>query len=157
MVFLNNQLILYGGFTDDGMADDRFFIYSVDSKVWMALALKGIPIGQRACHSMSFFTPNTLFIFGGQIKNNKEGQEYISANDLFLVEIDTWNSSTPFLANIGPSNRFGHGSSHNANFDDNEHLIVGGLDKTYCAFDVFMIKEISDKLKSAYRGEEVGV
>ncbi len=96
---------------------------------------------------MSFFKPEYLVIFGGKLGKNFE-QDYLVVNDLFYIDVEGFYSSTPFVANIGPSARFGHSSTFNSNFFPPEHVIIGGLDKTYGALDAFVVREIeltSDK------------
>lgn len=96
---------------------------------------------------MSFFKPDYLVIFGGKLRKNCE-QDYIIVNDLFYIDVEGFYSSTPFVANIGPSARFGHSATFNSNYFPPEHLIIGGLDKTYGALDAYVVREIeltSDK------------
>ena len=154
MVYSNGTLILYGGMTDHGLDDDKFYQFSISIKkltteqnYWKTLNITGVNPGSRAHHTMNFFKPDFLVIFGGKLRKDNE-LDYVVANDLFYIDMKELNSSTPFVANICPSARFGHASAFNSNFYPPEHLIIGGLDKTFGALDAYIVREIdltSDK------------
>lgn len=142
MVFYNGTLIVYGGLTDKGFDDERFYQYTIDYKLWKALTISGVKPGCRVYHSMNFFTQDTLVIFGGQCRTT-DNLNYEVSNDLLMLDLKELNCTAPFIANIGPSPRYGHSSSYNTHFTPAEHLIVGGLDKTFCTMDAYVLKEVS--------------
>jgi len=149
MIYYKGFIILYGGITNKGFDDENFYRYSTENRQWKTITISGIKPGPRAFHSIGFFKPDILIIFGGKYKNSDNLQDFAIGNDLFYLDLTTNDSSTPFVANVGPTPRYGHASSYNSNFSPiHEHIIVGGLDKTFCAFEVFILKEIelnSDK------------
>ena len=107
----------------------------------------GVNPGARAHHSMSFFKQDYLVIFGGKLRRDNDFDFFV-VNDLFYIDVKEFNSSTPFVANISPSARFGHAAIFNSNFFPPEHVIIGGLDKTFGAIDAYVVREIeltSDK------------
>lgn len=143
MVYYKASIILYGGITNKGLDDENFYKYNIESRQWKIMNISGVKPGVRAFHSMNFFKQDSLIIFGGKSKSGNEGTDYNVSNDILYLDLKDSDCSTPFIANIGPSARFGHASSFNSNFgQDSQHIILGGLDQTYCAMDVYIIKEI---------------
>ncbi len=135
--------------TNKGFDDENFYKYTTENRQWKTISISGVKPGPRAFHSMNFFKPDALIIFGGKYKNSESLQDYAVGNDLFYLDLNTNDSSTPFVANVGPTPRYGHASSYNSNFPPKfEHIIIGGLDKSFCTFEAFNLKEIelnSDK------------
>ena len=105
------------------------------------MPVTGVNPGSRFHHTMNFFKSNYLVIFGGKLRKDNN-YDYVVVNDLFYIDIKEFNSSTPFVANICPSSRYGHAATFNSNFFPPEHLIIGGLDKTFGALDAYVIREI---------------
>jgi hypothetical protein len=149
MVYYKGSIILYGGMTDKGFTDDNFYRYQIDVRQWKVIQMSGVKPGSRAFHSMNFFKPDTLIIFGGKVKSGEEGGDFTVSSDLVCIDLIEMDASTPFIANIGPSPRFGHSASCNSTYQPEcNHIILGGLDQTYCSLDVYIIREIeltSDK------------
>lgn len=141
MVYYKGSIILYGGMTNKGYEDDNLYRYTIETRQWKIITLSGVKPGCRAFHTMNFFNADSLIIFGGKVKDGGIG-EYKVSNDLVYIDLIEFDCSTPFIANIGPSPRFGHASSYNSNFSSSEHIITGGLDQTYCSVDVYIIKEM---------------
>lgn len=105
------------------------------------MCVTGVNPGARVNHSMNFFKQDTIVIFGGKLRRNSNF-DFIVNNDLFYIDLKEFNSSTPFVANISPSSRFGHSATFNSNFFPPEHVIIGGLDKTFGALDAYVVREI---------------
>jgi hypothetical protein len=141
MLYQKGYILLYGGMSNKGLDDDNIYKFTIDNRQWKVLTISGLKPGCRVFHSMNFFKNDSIIIFGGKVKTESE-KDYIVANDLVYIDLKELDSSTPFIANIGPSSRFGHSSCYNYNFNPEEHLIIGGLDQTYCSMDVYIIKEI---------------
>lgn len=141
MVYNKGTIILYGGMTNKGLDDDNFYRYTIDTRQWKIIPISGVKPGCRVFHTMNFFKSDCLIIFGGKVANEKK--EETICNDLIKIDLKDFDSSTPFLANIGPSPRFGHSSAFNTNFEpESEHLILGGLDQSYCTMDIYVVKEV---------------
>lgn len=149
MIYYKSSIILYGGVTNKGYDDENFYKYTIDNRQWKTFSISGIKPGPRAFHSLNFFKPDSIIIFGGKYKNSDSIQDFGIGNDLFYIDLNTNDSSTPFVANIGPTSRFGHAACFNTNFPAGyEHIIVGGLEKSFCTFDLYILREIelnSDK------------
>ena len=141
MVYYNGNIVMYGGSSNKGLDDHNFYQFNIESKKWSILAIAGVNPGCRYQHSMNFFKPHTLFIFGGKLRKTDESN-YEIVNDLYYIDLKDKTISTPFIAGVAPNPRFGHMSCCNTNFFPEEFSILGGLDKTYCALDFYTIKEI---------------
>ena len=143
MIYYKDFAILYGGETEKGLNDENFYKFTFDNKQWNILKISGVKPGCRAYHTMNFFKPDSLIIFGGKKKVRNKIE---TTNSLVYIDLKMMDSSNPFVADIGPSPRFGHCSSYNAYFnkDGKEylHVICGGLEKAYPNMDIFYIKEI---------------
>ena len=146
MVYYEDYIILYGGETEKGITDDNFYRFQIETKSWSILKVSGVKPGFRAYFSMNFFKKNTLIIFGGKTKSQKDPNDYEVTDSLIYIDLKMMNCSNPFIADIGPSPRFGHKAAYNALFTKGNkpylHCIVGGLDKSYCSMDIYCIKEI---------------
>jgi hypothetical protein len=156
MVYYKNSIIVYGGMGTDGMlSDDNLYLYQIESKVWQVVTMSGVKPGKRCFHSMNFFSSDALIIFGGKTKIDKEGETV--SNDLIYIDLLNFDCSTPFIANIGPSPRFGHACSYNINFTPNEYIVVGGLDKSFCSFDIYTVNlvTISEDKKWVYENKKL--
>ena len=140
MIYYNRLIILYGGIGNKGLDDDKFYQYSIENKQWTIFATTGVNPGCRFQHTMNFFKQDTLFIFGGKLRKDNESN-YEIANDFYYVNLKEKTISTPFIAGVTPNPRFGHSSSYNSNFNPEEFTILGGLDKTFCALDLYTIRE----------------
>jgi hypothetical protein len=145
MVYYNSTIILYGGETKKGLVDDNFYRYTIETRQWSIIQISGVKPGFRYFHSMNFFKPDSLIIYGGKFKQNPESTDFLISNDIVYVDLNILDCSTPFIADIGPTQRFGHVSCYNSNFNPCEHLIVGGLDQSFCSMDIYSIKEIEIK------------
>lgn len=128
--------------TSKGLDDENFYRLTIENRQWKVLQVSGVKPGARLLHTMNFFKQDSLLIFGGQVRQGNEGSDFSVASDLIYFDLKEMDCSTPFIANIGPSPRFGHTSCYNSNLDTGEHIIIGGLDQTYCSMDVYVIKEI---------------
>jgi hypothetical protein len=68
-----------------------------------------------------------------------------------MLDLIRNDCSTPFIANTGPTPRFGHASSYKSYMPnrqvtfEREHVILGGLDQSYCPMDVYAIREMNVK------------
>jgi hypothetical protein len=156
MIYYKNSLIIYGGMGSDGMlADDNLYQYSIDTKQWRVVTMSGVKPGKRAFHSMNFFKKDAIIIFGGKTKIDKEGETV--SNDMIYIDLLNFNCSTPFIANIGPSPRYGHSSNYNSNFNPEEFIVLGGLDKSFCSFDIFAVNlvSISEDKKWVYENKKL--
>lgn len=123
MAYYKGTLILYGGMGTDGkLVDDNMYRYTIDTKTWNIVTTSGFKPGSRAFHSMGFFKSDSIIIFGG--KSNKENY-LVANNDLIYIDLNNWVCSTPFIANVGPSARFGHSCSFNSNYNPDEQLFLG--------------------------------
>jgi hypothetical protein len=142
MVYYKNSIIVYGGMSTDGMlSDDNLYQYQIDTKLWRVVTMSGVKPGRRSFHSMNFFTRDSLIIYGGKTKIDKDGETVSS--DLIYIDLLNFDCSTPFIANIGPSPRFGHGSSYNSNYNPEEFIVLGGLDKSFCSFDIYAVNQVA--------------
>jgi hypothetical protein len=142
MVFYKNSIIVYGGMGTDGLlSDDNLYQYAIDTKLWRLVTMSGVKPGKRCFHSMNFFNKDALIIFGGKIKIDKDGE--IVSNDFIYIDLLNFDCSTPFIANIGPSPRYGHASSCNTNYNPDEFIILGGLDKSFCSFDIYAVNSVN--------------
>jgi hypothetical protein len=141
MLYHKATLILYGGIGTDGkLVDDNIYRYTIETKSWNIIGLSGFKPGSRSFHTMNFLKSDSIIIFGGKtIKDN----DILANNDLVYIDLNNWDCSTPFIANVGPSPRFSHSCSYSSNHNPNEHILIGGLDKTFCPFTIFLIKEIN--------------
>jgi hypothetical protein len=144
MVFHKNSIILYGGITNKGLDDENIYRYTIDNRQWKVIQITGVKPGFRVFHTMNYFKHDSLIIFGGKVKNGNSNTEDLKVNnDAIHVDLSTFDCTTPFISNVGPTARFGHGASFNYNFTpESEHIIVGGLDQSYCPIDAYIIKEI---------------
>lgn len=143
MIYYKGSILLYGGITNKGLDDENFYKYAIDTRQWKIFAISGVKPGARAFHTMNFFKQDTIVIFGGKTKSSDNLQDYAISNHLFHIDLITTDSTTPFVANVCPTARYGHASSYNNNFPKNfEHVIVGGLEKSFCSFEVFAMKEV---------------
>jgi hypothetical protein len=141
MIFYKGTLILYGGIgKDEKLVDDNIYRYTIETKTWNIITLSGFKPGSRTFHSMNFFKSDSIIIFGGK---SQQENDLVANNDLIYIDLNNWDCSTPFIANVGPSARFGHSCSYNSNFNTDEHILLGGLDKTFCQFSINLIKEIT--------------
>ena len=129
--------------TNKGLDDDNFYRYTIETRQWKIMQVSGVKPGLRVHHSMNIFKPDSLIIFGGKVKSGPGPGDIVNSNDLVYLDLKEMDISTPFLANIGPSQRFGHASAYNTNFQpDAEYVIVGGLDETFCPIDVYVVCEL---------------
>lgn len=146
MLYYEKTIILYGGVTNNYFfEDDKFYQFKISTKKWTILNITGSRPGFRSFHSMSFFKPNIIFIFGGQSSQYKDS-EYKINNEYFLVNLAEKNSSSDFIAGLYPSSRYGHKSASNIINENNnnlkyELLLIGGLDSIYCQMDAYLLKE----------------
>lgn len=157
MLYYKNKIILFGGLTEKGLEDEHFYEFNIESRIWKILEVCGnLPI-PRAYFSMNFITDDSVLIFGGKIKSSKAEDELHVTNDHLLLDLNTFNLSSPFIANVCPSARFGHSSSYNINKDPEQHVIIGGLDQAYCAFEVYYITntDISFDKKWVYESKKM--
>ena len=154
MIYYRNYIILFGGEGENGRYDNRFFRFDLDSSSWSILNLTGVNPGYRAYHTMSFFKKDSLIIFGGKLMDFNKNIEI--TNSLIYVDLSEMNCTKPFIADLGPSPRFGHLCSYNQYFNRNSlghtHLILSGVEKAYASMDIFLLKEIelSDQKKWVY-------
>ena len=154
MIYYKGTIILYGGMGNDNkLDDDKFYQYKVDYKMWQVLNVTGVRPVARFQHSMNFYKKDELIVFGGKIAKDHD-TNYVVANDLYNINLLENNSLSTFVADVGPSARFGHASAFNSSFLPDEHLIVGGLDKIYCSFDVYAIREISINNENRWNYEQ---
>jgi hypothetical protein len=142
MLHFQNKLIVFGGESEKGLEDEKFYEFNIESRVWKILEISGLHPLPRVHFSMNFITEEEIFIFGGKIKSEKSESDSIVTNEHFVLNLNSLNVSAPFIANLAPSARFGHSSAYNINKDPVQHIIVGGLDQAYCSFDIHSITQI---------------
>lgn len=146
MVYYKGTIILYGGEKENGIFDNLFYQYSIETKMWTSIKISGVRVGYRAYHSMNFFKKDSLIIFGGKVKETANSKEISTSDDLLYIDLKMMDCSTPFISDIGPTARFGHKASFNSFFKRGGreflHAIVGGLDQNYCGVEIYCIKEI---------------
>lgn len=148
MLFYKNKLILFGGMTEKGLEDGNLYEFNIETRIWKILEISGIHPIPRIYFSMNFINENEIFIFGGKIKKGEFEGDFEVSNEYLQINLLSLNISAPFIANVCPSARFGHSSAYNSNKEPMQHIILGGLDQTYCSFDIYMISQVdmgSDK------------
>ncbi|CAI2364022.1 unnamed protein product [Moneuplotes crassus] len=89
-----NQIVLYGGYTleDEDIEqkeDNDLYILDLLSVTWSKLKLDGEYPEPRALHSMTFFTPQDLLIFGGEQIEFKDSDENSVnfLNDVYIINL----------------------------------------------------------------------
>ena len=148
MVYYKGSLILYGGMTNKGLDDENIYKYAIETRQWKVIAMTGAKPGSRVFHSMDFFKADSLLIFGGKLRTGENPEDYKIHNDYLLVDLVNNDCSIPFIGNVCPTPRFGHASAYKYSIPgacvtfESEHLILGGLDQSYCPMDIYAIKEI---------------
>lgn len=151
MVYHKNSLILYGGMSNKGLDDDSIYRYTIENRQWKKIEITGTKPGCRVFHTFEFFKPDQLIIFGGKVKSSENPEDYKISNDYIMVDLSNNDCSTPFIANTGPTPRFGHASSFRSYMPntqvtfESEHVILGGLDQSYCPMDTYVIREMDVK------------
>ena len=142
MCVYENSFIVYGGILEDSrIEDDKIYQFKMDYKMWTTINITGVKPGARANHSMGLLKSNQLVIFGGKYSQEKD-KSYVVNNDFFIVDLQSKNSMTQFVAGISPTARFGHQCAFNTLFQPQEHVILGGLDSIFCPMEIFVLKEV---------------
>jgi len=153
MIYYNGLIILYGGTSNKGLEDEKFYQYSIENKQWTIFAVTGVNPGSRTQHSMHFYSQDVLVIFGGKLRKDNE-TNFDIVNDIYCVNLKEKAVSTLLIEGSAPTARYGHKSACNVSFSPDEYSFIGGIDKdkVNCPLDVYAIVD-QDVLSNRNRME----
>ncbi|KAK9872927.1 hypothetical protein WA026_020279 [Henosepilachna vigintioctopunctata] len=128
LVYYNNQLVLYGGWSyppsyplyQSWHLFDELHIYDINKNHWKSITT-GYPPPPVAGHSVSIID-KWMIVFGGLAKNDSflEGEK---TNDVWRLDLEDWIWNKPEIDGKKPESRFGQTQ---VILDNKNIFIIGG-------------------------------
>mmetsp|Transcript_32056 Transcript_32056/g.55298 ORF Transcript_32056/g.55298 Transcript_32056/m.55298 type:complete len:554 (+) Transcript_32056:487-2148(+) len=137
-----DRLIIFGGITSDSYTSDLYLV-EIGNFTCHLLHATGTGPNPRAYHNAALLNSKYMVVFGG-VESRKKGvaERVFILNDLFLLDLDNYNWTVPFLGGLCPSRRYGSSMDWGFSSDGKgQLLLVGGLEQTYCGMEVFSLVE----------------
>jgi N-acetylneuraminic acid mutarotase len=137
-----DRLIVFGGITADSYTSDLYLI-ETGSYACHFLHATGTGPNPRAYHNATLLNSKYMAVFGG-VESRKKGvaERVFILNDLYLLDIDSYNWTVPFLGGMCPTPRYGSAMDWGlSSAGKGQLLLVGGLEQSYCGMEVYALVE----------------
>ena len=137
------SLYIFGGETIDFKepTTDKIFILDVKSTwSWTSFDCSLAKISSRGQFSTTWLNDDNLLFFGGL-----ENETATGLKDLIYLDLKNMHFSFPFAAGEYPEARYGHATcNYTANNQENL-MLLGGINNTFCTMDIYELIEIDRK------------
>lgn len=153
-----DRLIIFGGITSESYTNDLYLIES-STNVCHQLHTTGTGPNPRAYHNAALLNSQFMIVFGG-VESRKKGvaERVFILNDLYLLDLDSFNWTVPFLGGVCPTRRYGSSMDWGFSSDGKgQLLLVGGLEQTYCGMEVYAIIESEVSSSAQWTQEAVEI